>query len=54
MRQQLRQALLEHAEAQLGPAIEASVLAVARRETDPYRAAEELVAAFARAVAGEG
>lgn len=48
MRNQLRQALLEHAERELADAIEAAVLAVSRREADPYSAAEQLVAAFNR------
>jgi len=42
----LREALMEMAEVTLGPAIEAAALAVARREQDPYTAAEALVAAF--------
>jgi LAO/AO transport system kinase len=46
MRMQLREALIEVAEASLGPAIEEAVHAVARREKDPYTAAEGLVAAF--------
>lgn len=48
MRNQLRQALLEHAERELADAIESAVLAVSRREADPYSAAEQLVAAFNR------
>jgi LAO/AO transport system kinase len=46
MRHQLRQTLLEHAEKSMGDAIEAAVQSVARRELDPYTAAEALVAAF--------
>lgn len=46
MRMQLREALLEMAETALGPALEDAVQAVARRERDPYTAAEALVAAF--------
>jgi LAO/AO transport system kinase len=46
MRVQLREALLEMAEATLGPAIEEAANAVARRERDPYTAAEALVTAF--------
>jgi LAO/AO transport system kinase len=46
MRMQLREALLDMAEAALGPALEDAVHAVARKEQDPYTAAETLVAAF--------
>lgn len=46
MRMQLREALLDVAETALGPAIEEAVQAVARRERDPYTAADQLVAAF--------
>jgi LAO/AO transport system kinase len=46
MRMMLRERLLDMAEAALGPAIEEAVHAVARREQDPYSAAEQLVAAF--------
>jgi LAO/AO transport system kinase len=42
----LREALMEMAEVTLGPAIEEAASAVARREQDPYTAAEQLVAAF--------
>jgi LAO/AO transport system kinase len=49
MRNQLRQTLLEHAERSMGDAIDEAVSAVARRELDPYTAAEELVAKFTRA-----
>lgn len=51
MRNQLRQALIEHADAHMGPAIDDAVERVARREIDPYSASEELVA---RMVAGGG
>jgi GTPase len=47
MRNQLRNTLLEHAEATLSVAIDHAVAKVAAREIDPYTAAEELVAAFA-------
>ena len=43
---QLREALLERAEAALGPAIDEAAAAVGRREKDPYSAAEALIAAF--------
>jgi LAO/AO transport system kinase len=46
LRMQLREALLDMAESTLGPAIEDAVRAVARKEQDPYTAAEALVAAF--------
>lgn len=46
MRMQLREALLDMAETALGPSIEQAVGAVARKEQDPYTAAEGLVAAF--------
>jgi LAO/AO transport system kinase len=46
MHVQLRDALVEAAVMALGPAIEAAARAVARREIDPYSAAEQLVQAF--------
>ncbi len=46
MRNQLRQTLLEHAERAMGAAIDAAVMAVSRRELDPYTAAEQLVLQF--------
>jgi len=46
MRNQLRNTLIEHADAEMGDAIDAAVEAVARRELDPYSAAEQLVARF--------
>ena len=46
MRMQLREALTEAALTTLGGAIDEAVHAVAQRETDPYTAAERLVAAF--------
>jgi LAO/AO transport system kinase len=46
MRQQLRNALLDGATARMADRIEEAVLEVARRETDPYTAAEKLVEAF--------
>jgi LAO/AO transport system kinase len=46
MRVQLREALAEAALAALGPALDEAAQAVARREVDPYTAAERLVAAF--------
>jgi LAO/AO transport system kinase len=46
MRLELRQALLDAAEETLAPLIEEAVEAVARRERDPYGAAEALVARF--------
>jgi LAO/AO transport system kinase len=49
MKNQLRNALLEQAEVEMHDAIEQAVARVARRETDPYSAAEELVARFKRA-----
>jgi LAO/AO transport system kinase len=48
MRNQLRNALLEQAEADMHGAIDEAVAKVARRETDPYTAAEDLVARFKR------
>ncbi|XYI03451.1 methylmalonyl Co-A mutase-associated GTPase MeaB [Sorangium sp. So ce1128] len=46
MHVQLRDALTDAAVASLGPALEAAVRAVARREVDPYTASERLVEAF--------
>jgi len=46
MRQQLRNTLIEHADLQMGEAIDEAVLAVSRLEVDPYTAAEELLARF--------
>jgi LAO/AO transport system kinase len=46
MHAHLRDALVEEALASLGGEIDAAVQAVARREVDPYTAAEQLVAAF--------
>ncbi|MEZ4301355.1 MAG: methylmalonyl Co-A mutase-associated GTPase MeaB [Polyangiaceae bacterium] len=46
MRMQLRDALLEVAETSLGPALDEAVHAVARKEQDPYSAAETLVSRF--------
>lgn len=46
MRMALREALLDMAEAALGPALDDAVHAVGRKEQDPYTAAETLVAAF--------
>ncbi len=46
MRQQLRNTLLEHADRQMGDAIDEAVIAVARRQLDPYTAAEELLERF--------
>ena len=46
MRMHLREALIDMAEAALGPAIDAAVHAVALRQQDPYTAAESLVEAF--------
>ena len=46
MRTQLREALISAAVGALGPALDAAVQAVARRETDPYTAAEGLIAQF--------
>ena len=54
MRQQLRQTLLEHAEAQMSGPIEAAVQAVARREIDPYTAAEQLVESMNKLAANPG
>ncbi|MFO0674194.1 MAG: methylmalonyl Co-A mutase-associated GTPase MeaB [Polyangiaceae bacterium] len=46
LREGLRQALIEEALTQLGPAIEAGVGRVERREVDPYTLTGELVAEF--------
>ncbi|WP_437971888.1 methylmalonyl Co-A mutase-associated GTPase MeaB [Sorangium sp. So ce260] len=46
MHVQLRDALTDAALAALGPALDAAVHAVARREVDPYTASERLVEAF--------
>lgn len=46
MRQQLRNTLLEHADRQMGDAIDEAVIAVARRQIDPYTAAEDLLERF--------
>ncbi|MBK8257326.1 MAG: methylmalonyl Co-A mutase-associated GTPase MeaB [Polyangiaceae bacterium] len=46
MRMQLRESLLEIAEHTLGQALDEAVARVAKKEIDPYSAAEELVAAF--------
>ncbi|AUX23146.1 GTPase [Sorangium cellulosum] len=46
MHVQLRDALTDAAVAALGPALDAAVRAVARREIDPYTASEQLVEAF--------
>ncbi|XXX82265.1 methylmalonyl Co-A mutase-associated GTPase MeaB [Sorangium sp. So ce134] len=46
MHVQLRDALTDAAVAALGPALDAAVRAVARREVDPYTASERLVEAF--------
>jgi len=46
MRTQLRETLIDAALGQLGADLDAAAHAVARRETDPYTAAERLVAAF--------
>ncbi|WP_437683275.1 methylmalonyl Co-A mutase-associated GTPase MeaB [Sorangium sp. So ce131] len=51
MHVQLRDALTDAAVAALGPALDAAVHAVSRREVDPYTASERLVEAF-RAGAG--
>ncbi|WP_437603725.1 methylmalonyl Co-A mutase-associated GTPase MeaB [Sorangium sp. So ce590] len=48
MHVQLRDALTDAAVAVLGPALDAAVHAVARREVDPYTASERLVEAFRR------
>lgn len=48
MRNQLRQTLFEHAEHVMGEAIDTAVMAVSRREQDPYTAAEQLLAMFTR------
>jgi LAO/AO transport system kinase len=48
MRAHLRDALVDEALRALGPELDAAVAAVARRELDPYSAAEQLVAAFRR------
>jgi LAO/AO transport system kinase len=46
MRNQLRNTLIEHADAEMHDAIEAAVARVAAKEADPYSAAEELVKRF--------
>jgi LAO/AO transport system kinase len=46
MRAHLREALIDEALRELGDRLDAAVLEVARREVDPYTAAERLVAAF--------
>jgi LAO/AO transport system kinase len=46
MRTQLREALIDAALEELGGELDAAAHAVARRETDPYSAAERLVASF--------
>ncbi len=46
MHGQLREALVDEALAALGPELDRTVAAVARREIDPYTAAERLVAQF--------
>jgi LAO/AO transport system kinase len=48
MRVQLRDALVDAALSALGPALDEATQAVARRERDPYTAAERLVAEFRR------
>jgi LAO/AO transport system kinase len=48
MRSHLRDALVDEALRTIGPELDAAVAAVARREIDPYSAAEQLVAAFRR------
>ncbi len=48
MRNQLRNTLIEHADAIMGEAIDQAVERVASKQIDPYTAAEELVAAFQR------
>jgi LAO/AO transport system kinase len=50
MKNQLRNTLIDHAEAAMGDAIESAVQAIARRELDPYTAADDLVARFSRRV----
>jgi LAO/AO transport system kinase len=52
MHVQLRDALTDAAVAALGPALEAAVHAVARRESDPYTASAALVEAFRTGAAG--
>jgi LAO/AO transport system kinase len=52
MHVQLRDALTDAAVAALGPALEAAVHAVARREVDPYTASQRLVEAFRVGSAG--
>jgi LAO/AO transport system kinase len=46
MRNQLRNTLIEHADEVMGAAIDDAVARVARREVDPYTAAEELTELF--------
>jgi LAO/AO transport system kinase len=46
MRTQLRETLIDEAVGTLGPALDSAVQSVARRELDPYTAAEQLVTAF--------
>ncbi len=46
MRTQLRNTLIEHAEATMRDAIDQTVQAVARRELDPYTASEQLLERF--------
>jgi LAO/AO transport system kinase len=48
MRTHLRDALVDEALRAIGAQLEAAVAAVARREIDPYSAAEQLVAVFRR------
>ena len=48
MRHQLRNTLIEYADIQMGGAIDEAVDRVARREVDPYTAADELVDTFRR------
>jgi LAO/AO transport system kinase len=48
MKNQLRQALFEHADSEMGEAIDEAVRRVADKAIDPYTAAEELVAKFRR------
>jgi LAO/AO transport system kinase len=50
MRTQLREALIDAALSELGPDLFAAAQAVARREADPYSAAEDLVAKFRKLV----
>ncbi|WP_437961072.1 methylmalonyl Co-A mutase-associated GTPase MeaB [Sorangium sp. So ce119] len=54
MHVQLRDALTDAAVVVLGPALEAAVHAVARREIDPYTASERLVEAFRTGVVTRG